>query len=103
MIGLYPLTGQTTFLILAPWFESMTISLEHGNTLHISTTSNDRETAFYVQSLKVNGEPWDKAWVTWDDVFANGGTMEYVLGENPADWATGDLPPSPASGKASFT
>lgn len=27
MIGLYPITGQTTFLIHSPWFESLTIDL----------------------------------------------------------------------------
>lgn len=97
MIGLYPLTGQTTFLVLSPWFESMTINLGDGKTLQITLTGGDRYAAPYVQSLKVNGEVWDKAWVTWEDVFANGGTMEYVLGENPVHWATGDLPPSPAS------
>ncbi|KAH7402554.1 alpha-1,2-mannosidase family protein [Pyrenochaeta sp. MPI-SDFR-AT-0127] len=97
MIGLYPLTGQTTFLILAPWFESMTMILEKGNTLHITTTGGDRKTAFYVQSLRVNGEPWNKSWIAWDEIFVDGGTMEYVLGESPVDWATGDLPPSPAS------
>jgi putative alpha-1,2-mannosidase len=75
----------------------MTVSLGDGKSLKITTTGGDRNTAFYVQSLKVNGKPWDKAWVTWDDTFANGGTMEYVLGSTPVYWATGELPPSPAS------
>jgi putative alpha-1,2-mannosidase len=97
MIGLYPMTGQTTFLILSPWFESLTLSLGNGKSLKITTTGGNKDTAFYVQSLKVNGESWDKAWVTWDDVFANGGTMDFVLGSGRADWATGELPPSPAS------
>jgi putative alpha-1,2-mannosidase len=26
MIGLYPVTGQTTFLIHSPWFESLTMT-----------------------------------------------------------------------------
>jgi putative alpha-1,2-mannosidase len=86
MIGLYPMTGQTTFLILSPWFESLTLSLGNGKSLKITTTGGNKDTAFYVQSLKVNGESWDKAWVTWD-----------VLGSRRADWATGELPPSPAS------
>lgn len=98
MIGLYPLTGQTTFLILAPWFESLTLSLPGGSTLIVSTTGGDRINAPYIQSLKVNGASWKKAWVSWDDVFAGGGTMEYVLGEVPEHWANGELPPSPASG-----
>ncbi|KAH4944923.1 hypothetical protein HBI23_012930 [Parastagonospora nodorum] len=97
MIGLYPLTGQTTFLILAPWFESMSISLGNGKDLTITTNGGDRNSSPYIQSLKVNGKCWDKAWVTWNDVFANGGTLEYVLGPTPVEWNTGELPPSPAS------
>lgn len=97
MIGLYPMTGQTTFLVLSPWFPSLTLNLGNGKTLAITTTGGNKDTAFYVQSLKVNGKTWDKAWVSWDDVFAQGGTMDFVLGGSPRDWATGDLPPSPAS------
>ena len=137
MIGLYPLTGQTTFLITSPWF-SMNIDLGNDKTLNITTTGGNSDTAYYVQSLRVNGfvfphplnvqlaafsgEPfppehvpsiplltmaanseinrqdWNKPWLTWDDVFANGGSMEYVLGSSPSGWSTdGDLPPSPAS------
>ena len=92
------MTGQTTFLILSPWFPSMTIDLGNGKSLKITTSGGDKDTAYYVQSLKVNGKQWTKAWVTFDDIFANGGTMDFVLGGSPTDWATGDLPPSPASG-----
>ncbi|KAF2709541.1 glycoside hydrolase family 92 protein [Pleomassaria siparia CBS 279.74] len=98
MIGLWPLTGQTTFLILSPWFSHMTIDLGTGRTLDMSSTGGNKDTAFYIQSLKVNGQQWTQSYVTWGDVFANGGTMEYVLGPTPVDWATGDMPPSPASG-----
>ncbi|KAF2797770.1 glycoside hydrolase family 92 protein [Melanomma pulvis-pyrius CBS 109.77] len=98
MIGLWPLTGQTTFLILSPWFSDMTIDLGTGKALKISATGGSKDTAFYVQSLRVNGQQWTKSWIAWQDVFANGGTMDFVLGPTPADWATGELPPSPASG-----
>ena len=59
--------------------------------------SSDRNMAPYIQSLKVNGQAWDKSWVTWQDIFEDGGSMEYVLGPEPVHWATGELPPSPAS------
>ncbi|KAI1425504.1 glycoside hydrolase family 92 protein [Xylaria sp. FL1777] len=96
MIGLYPLTGQTTFLVASPWFADLSIDLGSGRKLVI-TAKNVGDDSFYVQSLAVNGKAWDKAWVEWDDVFANGGTMDFVLGPEPADWATGEAPPSPAS------
>ncbi|KAL6718415.1 hypothetical protein ACLMJK_004504 [Lecanora helva] len=96
MIGLFPLTGQTTFLIASPWC-NLTIDLGEGKKLVISVVGGSDE-AIYVQSLKVNGNDWNKSWVTWEDVFANGGTMDYVLGQNPSDWSNaGELPPSPAS------
>lgn len=76
----------------------MTIDLNGGKALTITATQGNKDTAFYVQSLKVNGVDWNKSWVTWDDIFAEGGSMEFVLGPEPADWATGALPPSPASG-----
>jgi putative alpha-1,2-mannosidase len=98
MIGLWPMTGQTTFLILSPWFPELTINLGGNKQLKITTTGGNKDTAFYVQSLRINGEAWNRAWVTWEDVFANGGTMDFVLGEERVDWATGDIPPSPASG-----
>jgi putative alpha-1,2-mannosidase len=99
MIGLYPITGQTTFLIHSPWFKSMTIDLGDGKKLVITSTGGDGtgDTKFYVQSLKVNGKKWIKSWLTWNDIFTTGGIMEFVLGSEPMDWATGSLPPSPAT------
>jgi len=91
------MTGQTTFLILSPWFSKLTIDLSNGRSLTITTTGGNKDTAPYIQSLKVNGKTWTKSWVSWSDVFEKGGTMEFILGSETKDWATGDLPPSPAS------
>lgn len=41
MIGLYPITGQTTFLIHSPWFESLTIDLGGGKQLRVTATGGD--------------------------------------------------------------
>ncbi|RHZ59768.1 hypothetical protein CDV55_105237 [Aspergillus turcosus] len=99
MIGLYPITGQTTFLIHSPWFESLTIDLGGGKELRVTATGGDGngDSKIYVQSLKVNGKQWRKNWLTWGDIFEKGGTLEFELGESPSDWFTGELPPSPAS------
>ncbi|KUI67089.1 hypothetical protein VM1G_02930 [Cytospora mali] len=100
MLGLYPMTGQTTFLIGSPWFSDLTIDLGAGRTLEITTTGGT-ETSYYVQSLTVNGQQWNKSWVTWADVFENGGTMDFVLGPTPSNWTTGPPPPSPGTETAS--
>jgi putative alpha-1,2-mannosidase len=77
----------------------MIIDLGDDKTLVISTSGSDRINAPYIQSLKVNGKSWNKSWVSWDDIFANGGTRDFVLGANKTGWSMGDLPPSPASGE----
>jgi predicted alpha-1,2-mannosidase len=97
MIGLYPLTGQTAFLISSPWFADLKIDLGSGKSLEISSTNGGNSEAIYVQSLKVNGKSWNQNWLTWDDVFANGGKLEFVLGTEMTHWDTGAPPPSPAS------
>lgn len=96
ILGLYPMTGQTTFLIGSPWFSDLTIDLGSGKTLEIKTTGGS-ETSYYVQSLAVNGDDWHKSWVTWSDVFESGGTLDFVLGPNPSNWTTGPPPPSPGT------
>ncbi|KOS17488.1 putative glycosidase [Escovopsis weberi] len=88
MLGLYPVTGQTTFLFVSPWFSDLTISLGGRKTLRI-TTRGGSEDAFHVQVV-IN-------WVSWYDVFAEGGSIEFVLGRAPRQWATGAPPPSPGS------
>lgn len=97
MFGLYPITGQTTFLIGSPWFEKLDMGLGGGKTLKIRMSGGNKDTAYYVQSLKINGKQWKKNWVTWDDIFAKGATMEFVLGAQAKKWDTGAVPPSPAS------
>jgi predicted alpha-1,2-mannosidase len=96
MLGLYPMVGQTTFLIGSPWFANTTFFLGPSKQLTVTTTGGSN-TSYYVQSLQVNGKKWTRSWVTWDDIFANGGTMNFILGPEPENWTTGPPPPSPAS------
>ena len=97
MIGLYPVTGQAVFLVGSPWFADLRIDLGgDGRALEITSEGGDDD-AYQVQSLAVNGKPWDKAWVSWDDIFAEGGSLHFVLGPEPKNWATGPPPPSPAA------
>ncbi|KAF7717535.1 Alpha-1,2-mannosidase [Penicillium ucsense] len=86
MMGLYPVTGQTTFLIHSPWFESMTIALGGGKQLTIHATGGDGngDENIYVQGVTVNGKAWTKSWLTWEDVFAEGGVVGVSAG-GPAD------------------
>jgi hypothetical protein len=102
MLGLYPMVGQTTFLIGSPWFANTTISLGPGKVLALTTTGGSND-SYYVQSLQVNGKQWVQSWLTWDEIFGNGGTMDFVLGSEPKNWTTGPPPPSPASEFSQYT
>lgn len=92
MLGLYPVVTQPIYLILAPWFSDITMTI--GNKPLRITAEGLSDNSFYVQSLKVNGEPWNRSWLSHSDI-ASGGTLEFVLGPNTTTWDTGDIPPSP--------
>ncbi len=102
MLGLYPMVGLTTFLIGSPWFANTTISLGAGKVLALTTTGGSND-SYYVQTLQVNGKQWMQSWVAWDKIFADGGTLDFVLGPEPKNWATGPPPPSPASEFSQYT
>ncbi|RPA97619.1 hypothetical protein L873DRAFT_1741593 [Choiromyces venosus 120613-1] len=97
MLGLYPITGTTTFLIASPWFSNLTISLGSPSKTVKITSTGGSDTAFFVQSVKLNGKNWDKNWLSWDNLFEKGGTLEFVLGTERTKWDTGERPPSYAT------
>ncbi|KAF8543609.1 glycosyl hydrolase family 92-domain-containing protein [Trichophaea hybrida] len=87
MLGLYPITGTTTFLIGAPQVKDLTIKLGDMKTLEITASGgNEGRGKWFVQKLKVNGKDWNKSWVLWEDVFKDGGRMEFVLGQKKVQW-----------------
>lgn len=93
IIGLYPITGTTTFLIGSPQMRDLKIDLGGGKKLEMKATGGDEDAGnWFVQKLKVNGKDWNRSWVEWDDVFKNGGTMEFELGSKKTRWDTGKRP-----------
>ncbi|WYZ38518.1 hypothetical protein EsH8_III_000432 [Colletotrichum jinshuiense] len=99
MLGLYPVVTQPVYLVLSPRFEDVSIQLgKAGSILRITATG--LEQGPYVQSLKVNGKEWNKSWVTHEDLLgenSQGGLLEFVLGAEPQEWDSGELPPSPGA------
>ncbi|KAJ4856867.1 glycosyl hydrolase family 92 domain-containing protein [Trichoderma breve] len=93
MLGLYPVVTQPVYLILAPWFEDISVSVGGSYTLRIKAKGLSNN-SFFVQSLKVNGKAWNKSWLEHSDI-AKGGLLEFVLGPEPKSWDTGAVPPSP--------
>jgi putative alpha-1,2-mannosidase len=84
------------YLILAPWFDDIRVNMGEGKTIRITAKNLDVASgSVFVQSLKVNGQQWDKSWVTHNDLTVGNATLEFVLGATHVEWDTGELPPSP--------
>lgn len=95
MLGFYPIAGTTTYLISSPFFSSLKLQLENGATFEIRAPNLSDEN-IYVQSLKINGQEWNKNWVDHQTLFgAQGGLIEFDLGADQVVWETGEVPPSP--------
>ncbi len=54
---------------------------------------------YYVKSLKINGQPYDKLYVPYSTL-ADGATLDWTLGTRPTSWGTAaeDAPPSYTAG-----
>ncbi|WP_408008089.1 GH92 family glycosyl hydrolase [Pseudalkalibacillus sp. A8] len=87
--GFYPLQmGHSEYAVGAPYFEKMTIHLENGKDIVIRAPEVSDKNK-YVQSLKVNGKPYDKLSIP-HDVLAEGATLDFEMGSEPSEWGTSD-------------
>jgi predicted alpha-1,2-mannosidase len=93
--GFYPLRmGTPAYVIGAPYFPHMDIALENGR--HIVINAPDvSDTNRYVQSLRVNGQPWNTLTLP-HELLAQGATLDFVMGPKPSIWGSDEqaLPPS---------
>jgi predicted alpha-1,2-mannosidase len=95
-MGLYPVTpGNPAFNICSPIFKETTIQLNGGKTLKILAPKASPKNK-YIQSVKLNGKPWNKPWLSWDQI-KEGGEILIELAEKPNyKWGSdvADAPPS---------
>ena len=84
-LGLYPLRmGSPSYIVGSPLFTKATVHLEGGRDLVISTSASSPDDV-YVQSLTVNGEPYDQTSLP-HDLLAGGGLLEFEMGPRPSEW-----------------
>ena len=75
----------------------MTIHLENGRDFVLSAPRADRERK-YIQSVEVDGRPWEKTWFA-HDVIANGGRVAIEMGDRPNKaWGSGEAAAPPSEG-----
>ena len=106
MSGLFPVAGQDVYLIIPPFFESVSYTSPlTGKTATIRSVNFDAEYKnIYIQSAKLDGKPYTRNWIG-HEIFLEGMTLELTLGDKESNWGTGDsdLPPSSSAGHAEYS
>lgn len=95
MLGLYPVATQPVYLLNSPWFADINMTINHDKNLRITARNLDNADSYHVQSVRINGKDWDRNWFEHSDVMVDGGSIEFILGEEMISWERGDVPPSP--------
>lgn len=93
--GFYPLRmGTPAYVIGAPYFPHMTLHLQSGKSIVINAPAVS-DSNRYVQSLTVNGKPWN-ALTLPHALLAAGARLDFVMGPKPSRWASAEsaMPPS---------
>ena len=87
-MGLYqvePAGGK--YIIGSPVVNKATMEVGNGKTFCILAKDNNRKN-IYVQSVSLNGKPYTKSYILFDDI-KKGGVLELQMGSQPSQWGTG--------------
>lgn len=95
--GFYPFCpGSPCYTIGSPLFAETVLHLEGGKQFVVKAANNSPQNV-YIQSAKLNGQPYSKSWLDHKTITA-GGTLELQMGPEPnTTWgaAAEDAPPDP--------
>ena len=82
VMGFYPVCpGTDQYVLGAPYLPYLKLTLPNGKTLEIKAPGvSDKKR--YVQSLKLNGESYDKMYITHEDIL-KGGVLEFKMSASP--------------------
>ncbi len=86
-MGLYqvePAGGK--YIIGSPLFDEMTVNTGNGKSFTVKAIGNSDKN-IYVQRARLNGKPYTRSYVMYDDL-VGGGTLELEMGPEPSDFGT---------------
>ncbi|PVH91984.1 glycoside hydrolase family 92 protein, partial [Periconia macrospinosa] len=96
LIGLYPIPTQPLYLLVAPRFPSLRISLFSSTPLSKTLTiraQNLSDINTFPQEVTFNGESWNRSWISHEEL-SHGGELVFVMGDSPGEWDVGERPAS---------
>lgn len=83
VMGFYPVCpGGDQYVLGAPYLPYLKLDLPNGNVLEIKAPAVS-DTNRYVKAMKINGQRYDKTYVTHEDVMS-GGVWEFEMDSKPA-------------------
>ena len=87
-MGFYPATPASGYYVLGlPRFERTRLTFENGKQFEV-IAKNLSDKNCYVQSVNLNGQPLERSYVTFEEVY-NGGTLEFIMtDQSNSAWAT---------------
>lgn len=81
-MGFYQVNPSNgVFVFGSPLFPSLTLRLENGRSFTVTAEGNS-DTNIYIQSATLNGQPYEKSYITYDDIMS-GGELHFVMGDKP--------------------
>lgn len=77
-MGFYPVNPvDGTFVFGSPLLDRVTMNLNNGKKFEIIAHNNSQRN-IYIKSIKLNGKPYDKFYITYEDIM-NGGVLEFEM------------------------
>ncbi|MES2704297.1 MAG: GH92 family glycosyl hydrolase [Bacteroidota bacterium] len=82
MTGFYPANPASgEYIFGSPVFDEVTMQLPSGKQMVVRTKNNGRRNV-YIQSVLLNGKPYDKTYITHSTLL-EGGVLEFTMGNTP--------------------
>ncbi|MDU1904385.1 MAG: GH92 family glycosyl hydrolase [Dysgonomonas sp.] len=82
-LGFYPMApAGGDYIFGSPLMNEAVVNVGNGKTLTITAHNNSKDNK-YIQSVKLNGQPYTKSYINHKDVVA-GGTLEFEMGAEPS-------------------
>ena len=86
-MGLHPICpGDNKYQITSPVFSKIIINLDakyYSGKTFIIIARNNSSANIYIQSMKLNGKPLDRHWISHQEI-TEGGLLEMEMGPTPS-------------------
>lgn len=81
-LGFYQVNPSNgVFVFGSPQFDKASVRLKDGKSFDVVAQNNNKDN-IYIQSVTLNGQPYDKSYIMYDDIM-KGGNLTFVMGNTP--------------------